>query len=301
MLKNLLMSFFALLTAACSPINLINGLTPSSTYTFTGDVAFGPDARDRLDIYRPLATAQQPQPRDGFPVVVFFYGGSWNSGERAEYKFVGEALAARGIVTVIADYRLYPEVRYPDFLRDNARAVAWTYHEIAHYGGDPKKLFIMGHSAGGYNVAMLALDPRWLAEVGMRPSMLRGWIGLAGPYDFLPIGNLEVRPVFFYPDYPVGSQPIDYTSAAAPPTFLGAAETDTLVNPKRNTQQMAARLEADGVPVTLRLYPKVNHLTLIGAFSEPLRWLAPVRDDVVAFVEAEVATPSAVPAKSAVR
>ena len=287
MIKKLLLSLLTLLTAACSPVSLINGLTPASTYEFTGGVAFGPIVRDKLDIYRPRASVQNPQPPNGYPVVVFFYGGSWNSGERGDYKFVGEALAARGIVTVIADYRLYPQVRYPDFLRDNALAVAWTRREIGRYAGDPNKLFIMGHSAGGYDAAMLALDPRWLAEVGMRPSMLSGWIGLAGPYDFLPIKDQEVRPVFFYPDYPAGSQPIDYVSTGAPPTFLAAAETDDLVNPARNTEQMAAKLKAAGVPVTLKLYSKVSHLTLIGAFSNPLHWLAPVREDVVNFVDTQ--------------
>ena len=285
MVKKLLITLLALMTVACSPVTLINDLTPTSTYKFTGGITFGPPLRDKLDIYQPHASLLNPQPSGGYPVVVFFYGGSWSSGERGDYKFVGEALAARGIVTVIADYRLYPQVRYPEFLRDNARAVAWVHREISNYAGNPNKLFIMGHSAGGYNVAMLALDPRWLENVGMRPAMLRGWIGLAGPYDFLPITDRAARPVFFYPNYPRGSQPIDYVSAAAPPAFLGAAKTDDLVNPTRNSEQMATKLIADGVPVTLKLYRRVNHITLIGAFSGPLHWLAPVRDDVVDFID----------------
>ena len=118
-------------------------------------------------------------------MVVFFYGGSWNSGSRDDYGFVGEALASRGIVVVIADYRLYPQVRYPAFLQDNAHAVAWTYQHIAEHGGDPHQLYVMGHSSGAYNASMLALDPRWLKAVNLSPTMLKGWIGLAGPYDFL--------------------------------------------------------------------------------------------------------------------
>lgn len=284
MIQRLLMSLLVLFTAACSPVALMNRLTPASTYHLDEGLAFGPAARDQMDIYRPLASAY-PRPESGYPVVFFIYGGSWNSGERRDYRFVGEALASRGIVTVIADYRLYPQVRYPDFLRDNARAVAWTRREIANYAGNPHQLFIMGHSAGGYNAAMLALDPRWLGEVDMQPAMLNGWIGLAGPYDFLPITNADARPVFFHPDYPPGSQPMDYVTRAAPPAFLGAAKTDAVVNPVRNTEQMAHKLKASGVPVTLKLYRNVNHITLIGAFSDPLHWLAPVRNDVVNFVE----------------
>lgn len=276
----------AALVGACSPVGILNALTPAGTYTVTTGLEYGPDPRHRLDIYRPLPPAQSPAPRAGFPVVVFFYGGTWNWGERGDYKFVGEALASQGIVTVVADYRLYPQVRYPDFLRDCARAVAWVRREAAHYGADPEQIYVMGHSSGAYNAAMLALDPRWLAAQGMSPAELAGWIGLAGPYDFLPIENRDAQPVFFHPDYPPGSQPIDYASKASPRAFLAAAATDTIVNPERNTQQMAARLKAAGVAVTYKVYPEVNHVTLAGAIARPLRWLAPVRDDIIAFVRA---------------
>ena len=142
----------------------------------------------------------------------------------------------------------------------------------------------MGHSSGAYNAAMLALDARWLTAAGVAPSALAGWIGLAGPYDFFPMTNVEAQPVFFHPNYPPGSQPMEYASKAAPRTFLGAAESDTVVNPERNTRQLAQKLGAAGVPVVLKIYPNAGHATLIGAFSRPLRNVAPVLDDVVAFV-----------------
>jgi len=244
------------------------------------DLAYGPDPRQRLDVYVPRGAG----PRSAAPVAVFFYGGSWNRGDRADYRFVGQALAARGIIAVVADYRVYPQVRYPDFLRDGALAVAWARREIAAYGGDPGRLFVAGHSAGAYNAAMIALDPRWLGEAGLAPEALAGFVGLAGPYDFMPIGNPEVQPVFFHPDYPRGSQPIAYARATARPAFLGAAASDSLVDPQRNTVQLARRLRAAGSPVIERLYERTNHVTLIGAFAGPLRWLAPVLDDVAAFV-----------------
>ena len=273
--------------SACSALGVLNALTPAGAYHATVDVAYGPDAREMLDVYQPLATAGTLAPGAGYPVVVFFYGGAWNTGERKDYRFVAEALASRGIVVMIADYRLYPQVRYPDFLTDCARAFAWARREAPRFGGDPGRVFLMGHSSGAYNAAMLALDPRWLTAAGSSLSAVAGWIGLAGPYEFLPMTNVAAQPVFFHPNYPPGTQPIDYVSKAAPRTFLGAAATDAVVNPERNSRQLAEKLQAAGVPVTLKLYSSVNHYTMIGVFGRPLRGLAPVLDDVVAFVHGE--------------
>lgn len=272
----------AVLLGGCSGVAALNALTPGSSYALSAGIAYGDHPRQRLDIYTPTT----PAPAPGWPTLVFFYGGSWNTGDRADYRFVGEALAARGVLTLVADYRLYPEVRYPDFLHDSARALAFGLEQARRLGGDPARVFVMGHSAGGYNAAMLALDARWLQATGHTPQRLAGWIGLAGPYDFYPIVNPDAKPVFFHPDYPPHSQPIAFPSPQAPPSFLGAAQDDALVNPQRNTQQMAQRLRAARVPVAEHLYPHAGHATLIGAFAWPLRWLAPVLDDVTAFIEA---------------
>ncbi|SFD56598.1 alpha/beta hydrolase [Paracidovorax konjaci] len=273
--------------AGCSGVGTLNALTAQGTHTVEAAVAYGPLPRQRLDVYRPRVAA----PAGGWPVVVFFYGGSWNSGERADYRFVGEALAARGVLTLVADYRLYPEVRYPDFLVDSALAVAYGLDHAARLGGDPKRVFAMGHSAGGYNAAMVALDGRWLQAAGHTPRELAGWIGLAGPYDFFPTDNPDAQPVFFHPDYPPNAQPIGFAHPQAPRSFLGAPLKDRLVSPERSTRQLAGRLEAAGVPVTLKMYDRVNHATLIGAFAWPLRWLAPVLDDVVGFIGAAPPAP----------
>ena len=272
-------------------MGIVNGLTPTDTYVAIASLEYGSDPREKLDVYQPRPPADARTPPVLHPVVVFFYGGSWNDGERGDYRFVGEALASNGILTIVADYRLYPQVRYPDFLTDCARAVAWAQREAARYGGDARRLYVMGHSSGAYNAAMLALDARWLKSAGISPSALAGWIGLAGPYDFLPTTNVKAQPVFYHPNYPAGSQPIDYATRTAPRTFLGAASTDAAVNPERNTRQLAEKVRAAGVPVTLRIYPRPNHYTLIGAFARPLRGLAPVLQDVVAFVRGEPLAP----------
>ena len=171
----------AALLVACSPVATLNALTPSDTHVLTQNVPYGDDPRQRLDIYQPRGTA----PANGYPTVVFFYGGAWNRGDRADYRFVGEALASRGILAILADYRLYPQVRYPDFLRDSAAALAWAHANAPQRGGDPKRLFVMGHSAGAYNAAMLALDARWLAAVNL-VARHAGWLDRAGrPLRFL--------------------------------------------------------------------------------------------------------------------
>ncbi|MGY4830323.1 alpha/beta hydrolase [Sphaerotilaceae bacterium SBD11-9] len=269
----------------------LNKLTPSATYVLTEGVAYGPLPRQKLDIYRPTVDA----PPGGWPVAVFFYGGSWNWGDRAEYRFVGEALASRGVLTLVADYRLYPEVRYPSFLEDSARAVAYGLREAGRLGGNPTRVFAVGHSAGAYNAAMLALDARWLAGAGESPAALAGWVGLAGPYEFLPISNPNAQPVFHHPNYPAGTQPIAYVSHSARPAFLGAAREDHLVDPQRNTAALASRLQAAGAPVALKLYDGVNHVTLVASMAWSLRWMSPVLDDVSAFIT-QTGAPPATPA-----
>jgi acetyl esterase/lipase len=281
MMRALVVGGLLILLMGCSPLKVLNAFTPSGTFSKASDVSYGTDPRNRLDVYTPTNVGPDA------PVVVFFYGGSWNSGSRSDYGFVGEALASRGIVAVLADYRLYPQVHYQGFLDDSARAVGWTRQHIAQYGGDPRRLYVMGHSAGGYNAAMLALDPKWLATVSMKPSMLSGWIGLAGPYDFLPIENPEVKPVFFFPDSPPDSQPINHVSSASPPALLIAARDDTLVNPERNTGGMARRLREQGVSVRELYFSKPGHATLVAAFSRPMRSLAPVLDEVADFIHAQ--------------
>lgn len=272
--------------SACS--SGLNALKPSSTYVATVGVSYGPDPRHKLDVYQP---AGKP-PRGGWPVAVFFYGGSWHWGSRAEYTFAGEALASRGVLALIADYRLYPEVRYPGFLDDSARATGYALREASKLGGNPQRVYVMGHSAGAYNAAMVALDERWLKAQGQSPAALAGWIGLAGPYEFLPISNPQAQVVFHHPDYPPGTQPIDYVKRDAPRAFLGAARSDHLVNPVRNTEQMAERLKAAGAPVELKLYDGVDHVTLVASMAWSLRWMSSVLDDVSAFMLAAPASPT---------
>lgn len=263
------------LAAACSPLRTFDALVPKDggVRVVARDVAFGEGPRRRLDVYAPARTAEKR------PVVVFFYGGSWNSGTKDGYRFVGRALAVRGFVVVIPDYRLVPEVRFPEFLRDNAAAVRWTRAHVAALGGDPDRLVLAGHSAGAYDAAMLALDPEWL---GADRAAVKGWAGLAGPYDFLPLDQPATVAAFGGARDPVATQPVTFASAGDPPALLATGDKDTLVGP-RNSDVLAARLGAAGVAVERRRYPSVGHVGLVTAIARPLRGRAPVLDDLAAF------------------
>ena len=282
-------SLFAMLPAlltACSAVDVLNATVPTDTYRSAVDLAYGNHSRQKIDVYLPSQPlADKTLAAGGAPMVVFFYGGSWSSGDRADYRFVGEALAAQGIVTVLADYRLSPEVRYPVFLQDSALATRWAFANAQKYGADPARIFVMGHSAGAYNAAMLALDKRWLGAVGLSPARLAGWIGLAGPYDFLPIGDRKTQVAFEWPNTPPDSQALFHAGSASPPALLLAPEKDSLVNTQRSTVGMAQRLKSSGVRVESELFDTVSHVTIVATLASVLRSRAPVLERVTGFVK----------------
>ena len=267
---------------------LLNALAAMRGHQGASDVAYGPLPRQRFDVYVPGTSIDEADEATGSPLVIFVYGGSWSMGSRRDYVFVGQALAARGFTVMVVDYRLYPEVRYPDFLEDCARAVGYGLEHARELGADPHRVFLYGHSAGAYNVAMLALDPRWLRAVGHSPDELGGWLGLASPYDFLPIGDPGVKLVFDWPGTSPDTQPINHVDDLARPlpAFVGAAQHDNVVHPEQNSEPLAARMTARGTAVTFKTYAHVNHPLLVGALSWPLTAFAPVLDDSVAFMRA---------------
>ena len=263
--------------AACSATSILNVLSPTGDLDIRRDVAYGSLPRQKLDVYRPREGAG---PR---PVIVFFYGGSWDSGSRDGYLFVGEALASRGFVAVVPDYRIYPEVVFPGFVEDAATAVAWAKRHAAEIGGDPGRVFVMGYSAGAHLAAMVAFDKQYLAREGLAPSALSGLIGLAGPYDFLPLKSERLKTIFAPEGTIARTQPINFVSADAPPTLLATGENDTTVSPG-NSVRLAAKLREKGVPVTELRYPSLTHYTIVGALAAPLRGDEPLLDDIERFV-----------------
>ncbi|MBC7778597.1 MAG: alpha/beta hydrolase [Proteobacteria bacterium] len=270
-------SLVAPILSACSPLALLERAVPSDTYRLSSAIAYGTHPRQQLDVYAPLDT------KTPAPVLVFIYGGNWNSGNRDFYRFVGEAFAARGIVTVIPDYRLYPEVKFPDFLVDSANATRWAIDNAAKFGGDPKRVYIGGHSAGAYNAAMVALDPRYARAAGFDSTQLAGFVGLAGPYDFLPLTGSITRAVFGFPDTSPATQPINFVSSRAPRSLLLYAPNDNIVG-RHNSENLSTKLREAGVDVRLVPYDGLGHRTLVGSIARPLAWMGNTADEIAAFV-----------------
>ena len=272
-----------LLLAGCSGADLLNDTVPGGGVTLTHD-AYAPGPRGGVDIYRPNDVGFGGA-GPGLPLVVFIYGGGWRSGAKEMYGFVGTPLARRGAVVLIPDYRLFPEVAFPTFLEDNAAAVAWAVARAPSLGADPARIFLVGHSAGAYNVAMLTLDPRWLAAAGTTRDRLDGAVGLAGPYDFLPITDGDVIPVFAPGNDGPVTQPVTYVDGRNPSMLLIAGTDDTTVNP-RNTTALADRIRAAAGPVQSRFYNGIGHIGLVTAFAPVFQGRAPVLNDVAAFIGA---------------
>jgi acetyl esterase/lipase len=260
-------------------LSIILTLLAPTGYKVTKDLAYGEGPRRTLDVYMP-AKAQ------GAPVVVFFYGGSWDSGDKGFYKFVGAVLATQGVVAVIPDYRVYPEVNYPAFLQDSAKAVAWAKANAAGYGGDPDKLVLMGHSAGAYNAAMLAVDARWLRAEGLEPERdVRALVGISGPYDFLPLQSARLKTIFGPEATLADTQPVTHVDGMAPPALLLHGADDKVVWP-RNAERLAARIKAKGGEAEVKVYPRLGHAETIAAFLPVFRRKGPVLADVMAFIRA---------------
>lgn len=271
-------AMLALLASACSPLAMFNGLTPKDRLAAPAvrDVSYGSGPRQQVDVY--------PAPGTGAkPVVVFFYGGGWDSGRRQDYAWAARALAAQGFVTVVPDYRLVPEVRFPAFLEDSAAAVRWARDHAAEYGGDPDRIVLMGHSAGAYNAVMLGLDRRFLDAAGVPQSAIRGVVGLAGPYDFYPWDADASRNAFGQYPEPLQTQPVTFARAAAPPLLLLHGDKDPTVR-MRNTERLAAKVREAGGRVETKIYPGVDHRAIVLALSRPFRGRATTLADATAFV-----------------
>lgn len=263
----------AALIGGCSPARLLNTTVSRDGYSREPDIAYGPLPRQKLDVYRPTT------PRADGKAVIFFYGGSWDSGSKADYLFVAQALASRGIATVIPDYRLYPEVRFPAFVEDAAQATRWAADRVG-----VQNLFVMGHSAGAHIASMLAANTPYLAKAGVDRIKMAGFIGLSGPYDFLPLTSAKLIDIFGGADRPE-IEAITFANTPLPPALLIHGTADTTVYP-RNSQNLAAAWRRAGAPVELKLYPGVGHIDVVAAFSDLLQKRAPTRDDVLAYIDA---------------
>ena len=269
---------FSVLAAGCTSVAFLiaNSATLAGRYERSTDHSYGPESRQKLDVYLPRDAKDRP-------VVVFFYGGSWTVGSRGLYRFVGAALAERGIVAVLPDYRLYPQVKFPLFLDDGALAVAWVQKHAQEFGGDPQRIVLMGHSAGGHEAAFLAYDRQLLQKAGARPEWIVGLVGLSGPYALEP--DTKVLNTIFASPYTVADwQPVRFVTPQAPPTLLVHGTADDVVSIK-HAEKLRDVLQANHVRVETQFYPGKSHADTVAGMSVPARGRTPVLDQSVRFIE----------------
>lgn len=290
----------SLLLAGCSSLDLLNSLSVDPVEQPTV-ISYGSSERQKIDVYVPVVRGEggpaaraaqagvigtaQAAATPAKPLVIFFYGGSWNSGSRTDYRFLARSFTDSGYIVAIPDYRLTPEVLYPDFLHDSAHAVSALIARAREFGADADRVILMGHSAGAYNAAMLAMDPRWLPARDRK--RIRGWVGLAAPVDFLPIQIPSVQTTFHWPNTPRDTQPIEHVSPDDPPALLISADADRLVDPEQNSLALADRLKRVGVPVQVEIFkgPAVGHASLVATLSPSFTFVAPTLERVRQFID----------------
>lgn len=242
---------------------------------------YGPLERHQIDIYPAKGRANQ----DAAPVLVFIYGGGWNSGRRSLYRFLGRAYAAKGFTVAIPDYRLHPEVRFPDFVDDAALALRWVADQIGEYGGDPARLHLMGHSAGAHTGALLSLDKRHLSAVDLSPSHIKSFTGVAGPYSFNPLEYDSTRPIFEHLEDIDVARPIKHAHGDGPPMLLLHSKPDRTV-PVHNSDHLHRAITEAGGRVRQITYRVPGHVGIILTIAPPARLIAPVFRDSVTFMRA---------------
>ena len=263
--------------AGCSGFSYFVANAPASFGSFhrTRDLAYGSEPTQRLDVYAPNDSATHP-------IVIFFHGGSWTMGRKSQYEFMGAALAARGYLTVIPDYRLYPEVRFPTFVEDSARAVAWVHEHAHELRGDPDRIVLMGHSAGAHMAAMLALSSDYLGRAGVPPRCIVGLVGLSGPYALDPNSD-TLRTIFAAPYGPDDWRPVHFVTDRAPPALLLHGLDDDVVSPT-HTEKLRDALLSHNASVETHLYPGRGHADTAGSFTLVARFRTPALQQTLAFL-----------------
>lgn len=258
----------------CSPLDALNALSPAPEYIQYRELRYAGANEPGLDIYVPTPTSGQP--RD---VVIFIHGGRWRTGSKDQYRFVADAFAARGYIVILPDFRQFPEADWTGMITRVAQVHRWTETHIERYGGNADRIFLMGHSSGAHLAAMVAFDGR-LREAARAPC---GFVGLAGPYDFLPIGDKDVREVFRSAKNPSATQPITFADAGDPAALLLTGSNDSTVEPG-NSVRMAEKLADAGVRVETISYPEVGHAGILAALTPLNSGNASVISDSVAFM-----------------
>ncbi|MGJ8619458.1 MAG: alpha/beta hydrolase [Methylophilaceae bacterium] len=278
-IQRISIGILAVLFSACSPVKLLNSIIPTDQYSIKENIAYGELERQKLDLYIPNNKGDKP-----LPVVLFYYGGGWDSGKKENYLFVAEAFTSKGFLTVIPDYRVFPDVKFPEFMRDPVSAGQWIKESIASYGGDPNNIFVVGHSAGAHIGMMLNLNKDYLASVELKPDQFRAFIGLAGPYDFLPLQSKRLKDIFGPEETRWQSQPINFVTGENQPALLMVGLKDDTVWPK-NTINLAKAIKDKNGEVEVLEYPSYSHVDMVAKLAKPFRGNSTLLDDMVQFMQ----------------
>lgn len=279
--------FLAMNAQSVATLDRVDALfTRGNADLVTGPVQFGEHSQQRLFVHRaPGAPADAK-----LPVMVFIHGGSWRSGEPEPYAYVARNFAPLGYVVVLAGYRLGPDGKFPGMLQDGAAALRWVSDNIADYGGDPSRIAVTGHSAGAYNAMMLALDPQWLGAEGLNGDTIDAVVGIAGPYDFLPLDSDSTKAAFGDVVPLETTQPITFARADAPPVLLMTGDEDTTVRP-RNVPALASALAKAGMPesrIRTATFSGMGHIPIVMALARPFEKDGRVKNEIAAFLAATV-------------
>ncbi len=279
-------ALMACISSACSPIKVLNTLVPENGYELVSAVEYGENARQKLDIYLPKAANKSTKSASATlkKVIIFYYGGNWDSGERADYKFAAEALVSHGYIVVIPDYRVYPEVLFPGFMADPVSAAKWVKTNIKKYQGDASKVFLAGHSAGAHIAVMMAINPEYLAEASLKPNDFAGVIGLAGPYDFLPLTSKRLKVIFGAEAQRWKSQPINFVDGKNPPLFLAIGSKDNTVWP-RNSINLTKKIKEKNGLVEMHEFAGYGHVDMVTKLAKPLRGNGELLKSVINFID----------------
>lgn len=285
MLIKFLIIILSLLVCSCTTVSLVlvNSLARANDYQVYEDLSYGEDKLNSLDIYVPEEKLENSQA--AFPVVVFFYGGCWGGCEtrpKEDYVFVAQALTEQGYIAVLADYRLYPQVKFKQIINDAAQSVEWVKDNIVSYGGDADSIFLMGHSAGAHLAAMLVLDESYLNKQSYQS--IKGFVGLAGPYDFLPFTKAYQKALFGPKEKYFVSQPINFVDGTEPPLLLLYGIEDTVVFP-RNIKNLTAKVKQLGGQVEAKIYDDIDHFSILGALSIPYQQKTAILGDIIQFLD----------------
>lgn len=285
-LSRFTLAFLTCITSACAPVKILNSLVPETGYELVSAVEYGSHQRQKLDIYLPKTTQNFSANQSDAPkkVIIFYYGGNWDSGERADYKFAAEALASLGHIVVVPDYRVYPEVLFPELMADPVSAAKWVKANIKKYNGDANQVFLAGHSAGAHIAVMMAINAEYLVAESLQPADFAGVIGLAGPYDFLPLTSDRLKTIFGAEGERWKSQPINFVDGKNPPLLLAVGMKDGTVWP-RNSINLAKKIKENNGSVEVVEFESYGHIDMVAKLAKPLRGNGELLKPIAAFID----------------